>query len=182
MIIELDFDGVFYNLNKKVLEKANKHFGTTIKEEDIVCYNYKNIDKRIREFIISQFSNSEIMVDSSTIKNESYDFFRWVNDNHGAVLRTLVRDEKVRKDRENLLKNIFREKGYDNIEVLVVEEKPIMDSDIVVEDNPEAILRKQDGYIIIFDQPYNRYIPETERIFRAYTIDDIKKIIQKIKD
>lgn len=178
--IELDFDGVLYNLNENVLKLAEKEFNIELNPEEMTTYNYSCLPEDIRSFIYGKFSDEKIMANNDYLYKDFIEFLKWIDSVDADVeLRTLVKSEKIKRSRENFLKNLFKENDIKNVKINVVDDKPDQKCDILIEDNPDAILNKKDGLVIMREHPYNSYIKETENIKKAKDLKEIKKILTK---
>lgn len=178
--IELDFDGVLYNLNENVLKFAEKEFNIELNPEEMTKYNYSCIPKDIRSFIYDKFSDEKIMANKDYLYDDSIEFLKWIDSIDADIeLRTLVKSEKIKKSRESFLRELFEENGIKNIKINVVDDKPDQKCDILIEDNPDAILKKKDGLVIMREHPYNSYIKETKNIKKAKDLKEIKEILIK---
>lgn len=180
MKIELDFDGVLYNLNENVLKLAGDKFGIELDVSKMNTYDYRILPTNIRKYIYTLFNTSNIMANKDFLYDDTVDFLKWIDTIDAEVeLRTLVHDKDVQKARFEFLEELFKENNIKNITINVVDDKPMKYCDILVEDNPKAILDKNHGIVIMRKHPYNDFIEESDTIIKAENLLEIKKHIQK---
>lgn len=146
----------------------------------MTTYNYSCLPEDIRSFIYDKFSDEKIMANKDYLYDGSIEFLKWVDSIDADIeLRTLVKTEAVKRLRERFLKRLFKENDIKNVKINVVDEKPDQKCDILIEDNPDAILNKKDGLVIMREHPYNSYIKETDNIKKAKDLKEVKTILNK---
>ena len=178
--IELDFDGVLYNLNENVLKLAGDKFGIELDASKMNTYDYRILPTNIRNYIYTLFNTSNIMVNKDFLYDDTIDFLKWIDTVDAEVeLRTLVHDINVQNARRKFLEELFKENNIKNVAISVVDDKPMQYCDILVEDNPKAILDKNHGIVIMRKHPYNDFIEESDTIIKAKNLSEIKTYIQK---
>lgn len=184
LIVECDFDGVIYSVNDNVMEELSKKFGEElvkeVRKERAKIYTYKCYPEEMFEFILSKLKNPDFMTNEDFLFPNAIEFLKWINkqERFDVVIRTLVSNEELLVKREEFFDYLFKKYELDNIKYLVVLKKDEIPCDILIEDNPEAILRKKDGIVIVRRHPYNAEIKETERIIFADDLQGIKEILQ----
>lgn len=180
MKIELDFDGVLYNLNENVLKLAGDKFGIELDASKMNTYDYRILPTNIRNYIYSLFNTSNIMANKDFLYDDAIDFLKWIDSIDAEVeIRTLVHNSDVQNARRKFLEKLFKENNINNIAINVVDDKPMQYCDILVEDNPKAILDKNHGIVIMRKHPYNDFIEESDTIIKANNLSEVKTCIQK---
>lgn len=179
--IEIDFDGVLYNLNGNVLKIVGEELGIYINEQTMTTYNYGILPENIRQKVFEKFKSLEIMVNEKFLFSELIKFLQWADnlENTEVELRTLVKDSNVMKKRKEFLEHLFFKHRIQNIKINVVSVKREKHCDILIEDNPDAINRKNNGLVIIKSQPYNKCIPDDNIRKRANNFTEVKELILK---
>lgn len=180
MKIELDFDGVLYNLNENVLKLAGDKFGIELDASKMNTYDYRILPINIRNYIYSLFNTSNIMANKDFLYDDAIDFLKWIDSIDAEVeIRTLVHNSDVQSVRRKFMEELFKENNIENIAINVVDTKPMQYCDILVEDNPKAILDKNHGIVIMRRHPYNDFIEESDTIIKADNLSEVKACIQK---
>jgi hypothetical protein len=182
LIVECDFDGVLYNVTEYLIEEATDQFGIDIKESDLLDYNFKPFPLDVKKYIVSRYADSEVMTNENWLYRDTIEFLKWVNEQEEiqCKIRTLVINKEVQKARENFLANILAENDLNNISYDVVLNKELEPCDVLIEDNPKAILSKEDGIVIMRKHSYNSYIEETNNILIANNLKEIQTNLEKI--
>lgn len=183
LLIECDFDGVLYSTSKRLLDDVFTKFGIKYTEKDIKTYNFSTFPSNIRSYIFSRFYIPEVMTDENYLFNDSIEFLKYVNTQPQLdfEIRTLMMNETVLEKRKVFFENIVRKHSLNNIKcTLELEEKHELPCDILIEDNPAAILRKKDGLIIVKRHAYNMHIKESNNILIVESLKEIKDILENI--
>lgn len=184
MFIELDFDGVLNNLNENVIKLAEKEFKMNLDAENMDTYDYLIYPENIRNYIFNLFTKPELMANPDFLFDDAVDFLKWLDkeEKFTVQLRTLVSTKDVQASRTIFLEELFEENDIKNISINVVTYKPPIECDILIEDNPKAIMKKEDGLVIMMEHSYNSYIKELnkENIITIKNLTELKEVLSNL--
>lgn len=184
MFIELDFDGVLNDLNGNVIKLAEKEFKMNLDAENMDTYDYLVYPENIRNYIFNLFTKPELMTNPDFLFDDAVDFLKWLDkeDKFTVQLRTLVSTKDVQASRTIFLEELFEENNIKNISINVVTSKPPIECDILIEDNPKAIMKKEDGLVIMMEHSYNSYIKELnkENIVTIKNLTELKEVLNNL--
>jgi hypothetical protein len=183
LVLELDWDGVCYNTHENILKLASKYFNQNISEQSVKNYDYNCLPKEIRQFVFDCFINPRVMANQTFLYEDTIDFLQEINqlNRFNITIRTLVLNNEVANAREKFIKNLFKKYNIHNIKLNIeLGKKHPKFCDVLIEDNPSAILNKKDGLVIMKKQPYNDFIKEENNIIIRNNLIDILDILKII--
>ncbi|MHA1408747.1 MAG: 5' nucleotidase, NT5C type [Candidatus Odinarchaeia archaeon] len=173
MVVKLavDLDGVIWDFFSIILREYNRKYKTNIKIEDVDQWSYlpankfDKIYKTVRKKKIDfQLINEEVPHYLYLLSHE-YDVY--------IVTKSLY-------DRHELIKMLNKKgikKGEEYMNLIIVKNnKADLDFDVFIDDCPymiNSIGRHKNKYLLLYDQPWNRYYKRTFNSFRVKDWSDV---------
>jgi uncharacterized HAD superfamily protein len=185
MKIAIDIDGVLLDIIIPYCEKFNQKYNTEYKKKDVTNWDfYKewNItEDEAFEFFYEIYENT---MSVPFIDDDAPKFMSKLHKLHELYILSARASEYRNQIIEKLnFHNIKKDSHYNDI--ILVYHKPYdlkihEPFDVYVDDNPnlaKAIHKTDDKYLLLYDQPWNQKIENTNNIIRVFNWKNIYSVL-----
>jgi len=189
MKIAIDIDGVLLDIIIPYIEIFNQRYNTKYKKKDVSNWDfYKEWNINEDEAFEIFYEIYENTMSVPFIDEDAPIFINKLNNLHDLYILSARASEYRTQIIEKLNShNIEKESHY--IDLILVSHLPYdlkitQPFDIYVDDNPnlaKAIEKTDDKYLLLYDQPWNQKIENTNNIIRVFNWKDIYTILTTSK-
>ena len=185
MRIAVDIDGVILDMVIKICEIFNEQFDTDYTKEDVKRWEFYKDWNVSEEIIFNIFYKAyEESMTLPLIVADALQILKKLNNHHHVDLVT-ARNSKFEIHLLERLNSLGIKKGVHYVNLIHVEPKPYdvkirLDYDILIDDNPnlvKSIENFPNKRILLYDQPWNHHVGETENINRVYNWKQIGNML-----
>jgi uncharacterized HAD superfamily protein len=185
MKIAIDIDGVLLNIMSTFLKIFNNRYCTSYKIEDVTNWEFFKDWNISEEEAFDIFYNIyQNTMDVPFIDEMAPEYLGKLHLAHEVYILS-TRDPLYRSQVEKKLEFHKIKQNIQYIDLILIHNKPYdskssQEFDVFVDDNPhlaEAILKKKDKYLLLYDQPWNKSFLCKNNIIRVYNWKDIYETI-----
>lgn len=185
MKIAVDIDGVILDMVIKVCEIFNERFNKNYTKDDVKRWEFfKDWNVPEEEIFKIFYKAYEESMTLPLIDENTLYILKKLNNQNNVDLVT-ARNIKYEIHLIDRLTSLDFKKGVHYINLIHVESKPYdakirLGYDILIDDNPNLVKSAKsfpDIRILLYDQPWNRYVGEIKNVVRVYNWKQIGKIL-----
>ncbi|MBD3216148.1 MAG: hypothetical protein GF311_26275 [Candidatus Lokiarchaeota archaeon] len=190
MKIAVDVDGVLLDLMVTYCEIYNEQFETDYTKKDVIRWDF------FEEWDINENQAFEIFheiyensFEIPLIDEYALFVLEQINKSHHVDIVS-ARSEQFTSQLGGTLKSHGINQGIHYRHLILVHEKPYdiklrLNYDLYIDDNPHlanAIRERNDEVLLLYDQPWNRVIDESENIIRVFNWKEIHHDIRNLEN
>lgn len=189
MKVACDIDGVLLDTVITFCELFNKKYGTSYQKSDVTSWEFY-LDWDIPEDDIWDvfFQIYEDSMATPFLDDKASEILKYLNLNHELSIVSA----RTPQYRESILEKLRFHgilQGSHYNELVLLFHKPYdlkinQDFDIFIDDNPklaEAINKQKDKFLLLYDQPWNQEINDTENVIRVRNWTEIYLYFKKVE-
>lgn len=171
-MLALDIDDVLIDFNNIVLNKVNREFISTHKEdnfEDLV-WNFLNLEKEKLDRVNELFGCRELH-NELTLYDGAIEFVSWAKENFDVIFVTSAFPNII-----DIRDSFIRESFGDDSKIIYTQNKNYIRCDVMVDDSPQNIITSSAAYPIIMDKPWNKHLDG----YRVSSFEELKRLLIEI--
>lgn len=156
--IAIDLDCTVLNTTERLVEYINERVPVNLKMEDITSYSIEAaLPEQYRWIVDSGFRDKEMWRGVQVLPYAADVIKKLYDEGHEIFFATSSLPENLRKKINHLSRNMYLPKEYIERHTININDKYLLNVNILIDDCPEHIGNaKRNYYSIVFDYPWNR--------------------------